>query len=69
MRSVAACARLEVGEVKLRLMPFLKNQMVLSPAFATKLRGRDTTVFVRKMEAEVVKIVGKHSTKTEKPRS
>jgi hypothetical protein len=26
-------------------------------------------VFIRKVEAEVVKIVGKYSTKTEKPRS
>lgn len=69
MQSVAACARLEVGEVKLRPIPFLKNQMVLSPAFATKLHGRDTMVFIRKVEAEVVKIVGKYSTKTEKPRS
>lgn len=29
----------EVGEVKLCLMPFLKNQMVMSPAFTIDLRG------------------------------
>jgi hypothetical protein len=55
----------EVGEVKLRSMPFLKDRMVLSPAFTVELRGRDAMDFVREVEAEVVKIVRKYSTKTE----
>jgi hypothetical protein len=37
----------KVGEVKLWPMPFLKNHMVLSPAFAIELRGRDVATFVR----------------------
>jgi hypothetical protein len=31
----------DVGEVELCSMPFLNNQMVLSPAFAIELRGED----------------------------
>jgi hypothetical protein len=53
-----------VGEVKLSLMPFLKNRMVLSPAFAIELRCRDAMAFVREVVAEAVKIVGKYSKKT-----
>lgn len=37
----------KVGEVKLSQMPFLKNQMVLSPAIAIELHGRDAVGFVR----------------------
>lgn len=54
----------EVGEVKLWPMLFLKNQMVLSPTFVVELWGQDATTFVREVEAEAVKIVGKYSTKT-----
>jgi hypothetical protein len=58
-----------VGEVKLLPMPFLKDRMVLSPAFTIELRGRDATEFVKEVEAEAVKIIGKYLTKTEMPRS
>jgi hypothetical protein len=54
----------EVGEVKLSQMPFLKNRMVLSPAIAIELHGRDAAGFVREGDAEAVKIVGMYSTKT-----
>jgi hypothetical protein len=50
-------------------MPFLNNRMVLSPAFAIKLRGRDAAAFVREVEAEAVKIIGKYSAKMELTRS
>jgi hypothetical protein len=43
--------------------------MVQSPAFAFELRGQDATVFVREVESEAVKIVGKYSTKIELVRS
>lgn len=59
----------DVGEVKLRSMTFLNNQMVLSPAFAIELRRRDVAAFVREVEVEVVKIVGKYSTRTKMTRS
>lgn len=55
--------------MKLRSMPFLKDQMVLSPAFAIDLRGRNGATFVREMEAKAVKIDGKYLTKTETPKS
>lgn len=55
--------------MKLRSMPFLKDQMVLSPAFAIDLCGQNGTAFVGEMEAEAVKIDGKYSTKTETPKS
>jgi hypothetical protein len=37
----------DLGEVKLRPMPFLNNLMVQSPAFTIELRGRDEVAFVR----------------------
>jgi hypothetical protein len=43
--------------------------MVLSPAFAIELWGRDVTAFVREVEAEVVKFIGKYLAKTELMRS
>jgi hypothetical protein len=55
--------------VKLHSMPFLKNQMVLSPAFTVDLCGRDGAAFIREMEAEAVKIVGKYCRKTKMSRS
>lgn len=65
---MAASARWEVGVVKLLLMSFLKNQKVLSLAFAVELRGQDAVAFVREVEAEAVKNVGKYSLKTVMPR-
>jgi hypothetical protein len=43
--------------------------MVRSPVFAVDLRGRDAATFVREVEAEAVKIVGKYVPKTETLRS
>jgi hypothetical protein len=43
--------------------------MVLSPAFAIELWGRDVTAFVREVEAEVVKFISKYLAKTELMRS
>jgi hypothetical protein len=54
-----------MDEVKLRLMPFLGDQMVQSPAFTIDLRGRDAAAFIREVESETVKIVGKYVPKTE----
>jgi hypothetical protein len=58
-----------LGEVTPRQMPTLGGQLVRSPAFVVDLRGRDATAFVREVEAEVVKIVGKYVPKTETLRS
>jgi hypothetical protein len=41
--------------VKLRSMPILKNQMVLSLAFVVELRGRDAVAFVQEVEAQAIK--------------
>jgi hypothetical protein len=43
--------------------------MVRSPAFTVDLRGRDAASFVREVEAEAVKIVGKYVPKMETLRS
>jgi hypothetical protein len=43
--------------------------MVQSPAFAIELCLLDVVAFVREVEAEAVKIVGKYSTRTEMTRS
>jgi hypothetical protein len=43
--------------------------MVLSPAFAIEEWGWDAAAFVREVEAEAVKIIGKYSAKTELTRS
>jgi hypothetical protein len=58
-----------LGEVTPRRMPILGSQMVQSPAFAVDLRGRDAASFVREVEAEAAKIVGKYVSKTETLRS
>jgi hypothetical protein len=50
-------------------MPTLGGQLVRSLAFAVELRGRDAVAFVREVEAEAVKIVGKYAPKTETLRS
>ena len=54
-----------LGEVTPRRMPTLGGKMVQSPVFAVDLHGGDTTAFVREVEAEIVKIVGKYVPKTE----
>jgi hypothetical protein len=58
-----------LGEVTHRRMPTLGDQLVQSFAFAVDLRGRDAVVFVREVEAKVVKVVGKYVPKTETLRS
>jgi hypothetical protein len=50
-------------------MSSLGDQMVWRPAFAIDLRGRDAAAFVREVESEVVKIVGKYVLRTEMLRS
>jgi hypothetical protein len=50
-------------------MPTLGGQLVRSPAFVVDLRGRNATAFVREVEAEAAKIVGKYVPKTETLRS
>jgi hypothetical protein len=58
-----------LGEVTPRGMPTLGGQLVRSPAFGVDLRGQDTAAFVREVEAEAVKLVGKYALKTETLRS
>jgi hypothetical protein len=50
-------------------MPTLGGQLLRSPVFAMDLRGRDAAAFVREVEAEAAKIVGKYVPKTETLRS
>jgi hypothetical protein len=50
-------------------MPTLGDQLVRSPVFALDLRGRDVAAFVREVEAEAMKIVGKYVSKMETLRS
>jgi hypothetical protein len=54
-----------LGEVCPRRMPTLGDQLVQSPARVVDLRGRNPTTFVREVEAEATKIVGKYVPKTE----
>jgi hypothetical protein len=58
-----------LGEVTPRRMPTLGGQMVQSSVFTVDLRGRDAAAFVREVEAENMKIVGKYVPKTETLRS
>jgi hypothetical protein len=58
-----------LGEVSHCRMPTLGGQMVRSPTFAVDLRDCDAATFVREVEAEAVKIVGKYVPKTETLRS
>jgi hypothetical protein len=46
-----------------------RRSLVRSPAFDVDLRGRNSAAFVREVEAEAVKIVGKYVPKTETLRS
>jgi hypothetical protein len=50
-------------------MPFLNNRMVLSPTFAIELWGQDVAAFIREVEAEAMKNIGKFSAKIELTRS
>jgi hypothetical protein len=58
-----------LGEVCPRRMPALGDQLVRSPALVVDLRGRNPTAFVREVEAEAVKIVGRYVPRTETLRS
>jgi hypothetical protein len=58
-----------LGEVFPRRMPTLGDQLVRSPAFALDLRGRNPAAFVREVEAEATRIVGRYVPKTETLRS
>jgi hypothetical protein len=53
------------GEVCPRRMPSLGDQLVRSPTFALDLRGRNLAVFVREVEAEAARIVGRYVPRTE----
>jgi hypothetical protein len=46
-------------------MPTLGDKLVRSPTFDVDLHGRDAVAFVRELESEAVKIVGKYVPKTE----
>jgi hypothetical protein len=46
-------------------MPTLGDRLVQSPSFAVDLRGRKSAAFVREVEAEAAKIVGRYVPKTE----
>jgi hypothetical protein len=52
-----------------RQMPSLGEQLVRSPAFVLDLRGRDPAAFVREVEDEAVRIVGRYVPRTEALRS
>jgi hypothetical protein len=54
-----------LGEVCPRRMPTLGDQLVRSPAFALDLRGRNLAAFVREVEAEAARIVGRYVPRTE----
>jgi hypothetical protein len=58
-----------LGKIAPRRMPTLGGQLVRSLAFAVELREQDAVAFVREVEAEAVKIVGKYAPKTETLRS
>jgi hypothetical protein len=56
-------------EVCHRRMPSLGDQLVRSPAFTLDLRGRDPAAFVREVEAEASRIVGRYVPRMETLRS
>jgi hypothetical protein len=58
-----------LGEVCPRQMPTLGDQLVRSPTFALDLRGQNPAAFVREVEAEAVRIVGRYVSRTETLRS
>jgi hypothetical protein len=58
-----------LGVVYPHRMPTLGDRLVQSPAFGVDLRGRNPAAFVRKVEAEAAKIVGRYVPRTETLRS
>jgi hypothetical protein len=58
-----------LGEVCSRRMPTLGDWLVRSPAFIVDLRGRNPAAFVREVEIEAAKILGRYVPKTETLRS
>jgi hypothetical protein len=58
-----------LGKIAPRRIPTLGGQLVRSLAFVVDLCGRDAAAFVREVEAEAIKIVGKYALKTETLRS
>jgi hypothetical protein len=58
-----------LGEVCPRRMPTLGDQLVRSPAFALDLQGQNPAAFVREVEAEAARIVGRYVPKTKALRS
>ena len=48
---------------------FHKDVVVVSPAFAVELGGREGVAFMSKVEEEAITIVGKYSSKTELTKS
>jgi hypothetical protein len=58
-----------LGQVCPRRMPTLGDHLVRSPAFGVDLRGWNPATFVREVEAEAVKIVGRYVPRTETLRS
>jgi hypothetical protein len=58
-----------LGEVCPSRMPTMGDQLVRSPSFAVDLRGQNPAVFVREVEAEASRIVGRYVPKTETLRS
>jgi hypothetical protein len=58
-----------LGEVCPCRMPSLVDQLVQSPAFALDPQGRNPAAFVREVEAEASKIVGRYVPRTETVRS
>jgi hypothetical protein len=58
-----------LGEVCPRRMLSLGDQLVRSPAFALDLRGRNPDGFVREVEAEATRILGRYVPRTETLRS
>jgi hypothetical protein len=58
-----------LGEVCPRRMLTLGDQLVRSPAFALDLRGQNPAAFVREVEAEAARIVGRYVPRTKTLRS
>jgi hypothetical protein len=66
---VAFVAWVGLGRDYTSQMPTLRDKLVRSPTFVVDLRGWDAGAFVRELESEAVKIVGKYASKTEMLRS
>jgi hypothetical protein len=54
-----------LGEVCPHRMPTLGDQLVRSPSFGVDLWGRNPVAFMREVEAEAARIVGRYVPKTE----